>query len=73
MRRLSAKQKKIIENHVKLYGVRNINQLVSECEKLNDYETLWCDVERYATDYYCDMEYKRINDNYTFTSADFKR
>ena len=57
MRRLTKKQEKIIEKYISRYyrdfeNNGNVEILLEELEKINDYETLWSDADRYAWDYY---------------------
>lgn len=57
MRSLTATQKATIENYIILHGGKNYNlkdvhkDLLTTMETLNDYETLWQDLERYAGDF----------------------
>lgn len=52
MRGLTSKQKKLIRQHVAKNGINNYGDLFMELEKINDYETLYQDVQRFAEDYY---------------------
>lgn len=53
MRRLSIKQKQIIINYVKQNYITPAikNEILSKIEKVNDYETLHQDMERFINDY----------------------
>lgn len=53
MRRLSIKQKQIIINYVKQNSITPSikNEILSKIEKINDYETLPQDMERFINDY----------------------
>lgn len=52
MRKLNKKQIKLIEEHVKNHGIDNMAELKRKCEDINDYETIYQDVQRYAEDLY---------------------
>lgn len=59
MRKLSARQKKMIDSEVGkgFYSVTQISGLQEKLEKVNDYETLWSDVERYFHDKEVQLKY----------------
>ena len=55
MRNLTIKQKKIIEDYVKSGAYEkqlNCDAILEELESINDYETLWSDADRLASDIY---------------------
>ena len=54
MRHLTSKQKKLIEEYVKKNELNITHELISKLEAINDYETLYTDVKRYAEDYFMD-------------------
>jgi hypothetical protein len=72
MRKLSAKQKKIVQRYWEEDKLDNTNveyhlnkeQLLEELEKINDYETLWSDLDRLI----CDLIF---SDNYIETIRKF--
>lgn len=57
MRSLNKKQKEIIQVFVEEQGLYfNRWAVLQELEKINDYETIVQDMERYAEDYYSYLE-----------------
>lgn len=53
MRKLSIKQKELIMEYVKSNYMNEAvkDELLTKLEMLNDYETLWSDMERFINDY----------------------
>lgn len=61
MRSLNKKQKEIIQVFVEEQGLYfNRWAVLQELEKINDYETLNQDMDRYAEDYYNELWDKEI-------------
>lgn len=54
MRKLTKKQQKLCIEYLEKGGnVSNVDwKLKVACEKINDYETLYTDIERFVYDYY---------------------
>lgn len=67
MRKLNMKQKKIVQRYweedkldstnVEYYN--NKEELLEELEKINDYETMWCDLDRLINDLYFSEDYEQ--------------
>lgn len=73
MRKLNAKQKKIIKAYWEndLLDSTNVdyhynkNFLLSQLEKINDYETLWSDLDRLIDDLIWSDDYKKTIENFS--------
>lgn len=73
MRKLNAKQKKIIKTYWEndLLDNTNVdyhynkNFLLSQLEKINDYETLWSDLDRLINDLIWSDDYKKTIENFS--------
>ena len=73
MRRLSVKQKNIVQkyweedmlDYTNVEYHYNKEKLLEELEKINDYETMWCDLERLIQDLH-------FSDNYIETIKKFQ-
>ena len=67
MRKLNMKQKKIVQRYweedkldstnVEYYN--NKEELLEELEKINDYETMWSDLDRLINDLYFSEDYEQ--------------
>ena len=59
MRKLSIKQKKVIDTVVGqgFYCMSQVPNIMSKLEQINDYETLWSDAERYLNDKESELKY----------------
>jgi hypothetical protein len=67
MRKLNMKQKKLVQKYweedkldstnVEYYN--NKKELLEELEKINDYETMWCDLDRLINDLYFSKDYEQ--------------
>lgn len=65
MRRLSVKQKNIVKSYYEQNKLDNKAELLAKLEAINDYETLWCDLDRLISDLEClkwcrDKDYKQV-------------
>ena len=73
MRKLNAKQKKIIKvywendllDNTNIDYNYNKNFLLSQLEKINDYETLWSDLDRLIDDLIWSDDYKKTIENFS--------
>lgn len=73
MRRLNEKQKKIIQvywendllDSCNVDYTYNKNFLLSKLEEINDYETLWCDLDRLISDLHFSNGYKQTIKNFS--------
>lgn len=73
MRKLNAKQKKIIKaywendllDNTNVDYHYNKNFLLSQLEKINDYETLWSDLDRLIDDLIWSDDYKKTIENFS--------
>ena len=67
MRKLNMKQKKIVQRYWEEDKLDSTNveyhlnkmQLLKELEELNDYETLWIDLDRLINDLYFSEDYEQ--------------
>jgi len=75
MPKLLISQKKIIEEYVnqtleKGLSVHSTEGIYEVLCKRKHYETLWCDADRYASDYECRVKYPN---NYTDSIEQFRK
>ena len=67
MRKLNMKQKKIVQRYWEEDKLDSTNveyhlykkQLLEELEKINDYETMWSDLDRLINDLYFSEDYEQ--------------
>lgn len=60
MRKLSSGQKKILDNYIKYEDKFTIpDEILDQLDKLNSYENMWSDAERYIQDKIINRKYSK--------------